>query len=110
VPVSHWLWLSLAIALEVTGTLFLTRTDGFTRLLPSAVVVVSYCGAFYFLALTLRTMPVGIAYAVWAGVGVGLIALLGWLLLGQSLNAATLAGIGLIVAGVAVINLFSAQV
>ena len=72
-PVSHWLWLSLAIALEVTGTLFLTRTDGFTRLLPSAVVVVSYCGAFYFLALTLRTMPVGIAYAVWAGVGVGLI-------------------------------------
>lgn len=98
------------LGLEVTGTLFLARTEGFTRLLPSAVVVVSYCGAFYFLALTLKTMPVGVAYAVWAGVGVGLIALLGWALRGQTLDAATLIGIALIVAGVAVINLFSSKV
>lgn len=107
---SHWIYLSLAIVSEVVGTSFLKSTEGFTRLGPSLVVLVGYGLAFYFLSLTLRTMPVGIAYAVWAGVGVALIALVGWLFLGQALDAPALLGIGLIVAGVVVLNVFSSSV
>ncbi len=107
---SHWFYLSLAIVSEVIGTSFLKSTEGFTRLLPSLVVAVSYGLAFYFLSATLRTMPVGIAYAVWSGVGVALIALVGWLFLGQALDAPALLGIGLIVAGVVVLNVFSSGV
>lgn len=107
---SHWIYLSLAIVSEVVGTSFLKSTEGFSRLGPSLVVLVGYGLAFYFLSLTLRTMPVGIAYAVWAGVGVALIALVGWLFLGQALDAPALLGIGLIVAGVVVLNVFSSSV
>ena len=73
---SQWLYLSIAIAAEVIGTSFLKSAAGFTRLGPSVVVVVGYVVAFYFLSLTLTTMPVGIAYAVWAGAGTALIALI----------------------------------
>lgn len=107
---SHWIYLSLAIVSEVVGTSFLKSTEGFSRLGPSLVVLAGYGLAFYFLSLTLRTMPVGIAYAVWAGVGVALIALVGWLFLGQALDAPALLGIGLIVAGVVVLNVFSSSV
>ena len=78
-----------------------------TRRGPSVIVVVSYSVACYFLSLSLKAIPVGVAYAIWAGLGVVLITLVGWLALGQKLDSAAVAGMGLIVAGVAVINLFS---
>ena len=102
-----WVCLVIAIVAEVIGTSFLKASAGFTKLLPSLMVVAAYGAAFYFLSLTLTTIPVGIAYAVWSGVGVTLIAAIGWLFLGQKLDAAALAGMGLIVAGVVVLNLFS---
>lgn len=107
---SHWFYLAIAIIAEVVGTSFLKSAEGFTRLGPSLVVVAGYLFAFYFLSLTLKTMPIGIAYAVWAGTGVGLIAMIGWLVFGQTLDAAAILGIGLIVAGVLVLNIFSASV
>jgi small multidrug resistance pump len=102
-----WVYLVIAIVAEVIGTSFLRASAGFTKPLPSVMVVLGYGAAFYFLSLTLTTIPVGIAYAVWSGVGVTLIAAIGWLFLGQKLDAAALAGMGLIVAGVVVLNLFS---
>lgn len=102
-----WILLGLAIAAEVVGTSALKSSEGFSKLWPSAIVVVSYGAAFYLLSLTLRTIPVGIAYAVWSGVGVVLIALIGWLVFGQKLDAAGMLGMGLIVAGVLVLNLLS---
>lgn len=107
---SPWLYLSIAIIAEVIGTSFLKSSDGFTRLAPSLAVVASYTIAFYFLSLTLRTMPVGIAYAVWAGAGMALIALIGWVVFGQVLDTAAIVGIGLIVAGVAVLNVYSSTI
>jgi small multidrug resistance pump len=107
---SHWLYLSIAIVAEVIGTSFLKESAGFTRLVPSVFVIVGYTLAFYFLGLTLRTLPVGIAYAVWAGAGVALMAVVGYAFFGQALDSAAVFGILLIVAGVAVINLFSANV
>lgn len=106
----QWVYLSVAILAEVIGTSFLKSSEGFTRLAPSVVVVVSYMVAFYFLALTLKTLPVGVAYAVWAGAGVALIALAGYLFFGQSLDLAAIIGICLIVAGVMVINVFSGSI
>jgi small multidrug resistance pump len=104
---SHWLLLALAIGAEVIGTSFLKAAEGFTKPGPSIVVLVCYAAAFYFLSLTLRTLPVGIAYAIWSGVGVVLIALVGWLVFGQSLDLAAIIGMALIVAGVIVLNAFS---
>lgn len=105
-----WLVLALAIVVEVIGTSFLKSTEGFTRLLPSVVVVVSYVISIYLLSVTLRYIPVGIAYAIWAGAGVFLVALIGWVVLDQRLDRAAVFGMGLIVLGVVVINLFSASV
>ena len=107
---SQWLYLAIAILAEVIGTSFLKSSAGFTRLVPSVIVAVGYAVAFYFLAVCLKTMSVGIAYAVWAGAGVALITLIGWLFFDQTLDAAALIGIALIVAGVVVINLFSTSV
>jgi len=95
---------------EVIATSALKASDGFTRLGPSLFVVVGYAVAFYFLSLTLRTMSVGVAYAIWCGAGIILIALIGWLVLGQKLDLPAILGMALIVAGVAVINLFSSSV
>lgn len=103
----HWAYLAIAIAAEVAGTSFLRATNGFTKPLPSLIVVAGYGVAFYFLSLTLDRIPIGIAYAVWSGVGVTLVAGIGWAVYGQALDAAALVGIGLIVAGVIVLNLFS---
>lgn len=101
------LYLAAAIAAEVIATSALKASDGFTRLGPSLIVAAGYATAFYFLSLVLKTVPVGVAYAIWSGVGVVLIALIGWLVLKQPLDLAGMIGIGLIVAGVAVIQLFS---
>ena len=105
-----YLYLSIAIVAEVIATSALKASDGFTRLGPSLFVIVGYAVAFYFLSLTLRTMSIGVAYAVWCGAGIVLIALIGWFALGQKLDVPALVGMALIVAGVAVINLFSKSV
>lgn len=102
-----WFYLSIAILSEVVATSALKAADGFSRPLPSLVVVAGYAIAFWFLSLALRTMPVGVAYAVWSGVGIALIALIGWLVFGQALDAAALLGLALIVAGVVVLGLYS---
>ena len=103
----NWIYLVIAIISEVVATSALKASEGFTRLNLSIVVVIGYCLAFYFLSLTLRTIPVGIAYAVWSGVGVVLISLAGWFIYRQPLDTAALIGIALITAGVIVLNVFS---
>lgn len=103
----NWLFLAIAIVSETIATSALKASDGFSRLWPSVAVVAGYGIAFYFLSLTLRTIPVGVAYAVWSGVGIMLISLVGWIVYGQKLDAAAIAGMGLIVAGVVVMNVFS---
>lgn len=106
----QWVYLAIAIVSEVVATSALKAAEGFTRWVPSLLVVAGYVSAFYFLSLTLRSIPLGVAYAVWSGVGVALVSLAGWVLYHQSLDLAALIGIGLIVTGVAVLNLFSKAV
>ncbi|EMC4136826.1 QacE family quaternary ammonium compound efflux SMR transporter [Cronobacter sakazakii] len=102
-----WLLLSVAIVCEVIGTTFLKLSEGFTRLLPTLVTAVCYIIAFWCLSVTMRTIPTGIIYAIWSGVGVVLIGVVGWIFLGQKLDLPAMLGMGLIIAGVLVINLFS---
>ena len=102
-----WFYLGVAIVSEVAATSALKASEGFTRLWPSLLVVAGYAAAFYFLSLTLKSIPVAVAYAVWSGVGIALIAIIGWLLFGQALDLPGIVGITLIVAGVLVLNLFS---
>ncbi|KRC12024.1 hypothetical protein ASE11_00660 [Hydrogenophaga sp. Root209] len=99
--------LGLAIVAEVIGTTALKASESFTRLVPSLIVVVGYGVAFYCLAGVLKSVPVGIAYAVWSGLGIVLITAVAWLLYGQRIDAAGLIGMGLIIAGVVVLNVFS---
>lgn len=99
--------LGLAIISEVTGSTFLVKSEGFTKLWPSLAVIVLFSIAFYLLSQVIKVIPLGIAYAIWAGVGIILTAIIGYFVFKQSLDAAAMAGIGLIVAGVVVINLFS---
>ncbi len=103
----NWMFLVIAILGEVVATTALKSTNGFTKLGPSLVVMVGYGIAFYFLSLSLKSIPVGIAYAVWAGLGVALVTLIAWGLYGQKLDTWGFVGIGLIVSGVAVLNLLS---
>jgi small multidrug resistance pump len=103
----HWIYLLIAIFAEVVGTSALKASVGMTKLGPAAVVVVGYGAAFYLLSLTLDQIPVGVAYAIWSGVGIVAISLIGWRLFDQALDPPALVGMGLIVLGVAVINLFS---
>ena len=106
----HWLYLGVAIVSEVVATSALKAAEGFTRPLPSLVVAVGYGIAFYCLSVVLRTLPLGVTYAIWSGVGVALVALVGWLVYGQSLDLAAVIGLTLIVAGVIVLNVFSKTV
>ena len=106
----NWIYLSVAIISEVIATSALKASDGFTRLLPSVLVIAGYALAFYFLSLTLKNIPVGIAYAIWSGVGVVLVTLVGWIVYKQQLDFAALFGIVLIVAGVIVMNVFSKSI
>jgi len=99
--------LAIAIVAETISTTALKASEGFSRLWPSVIVVVGYVISFYCLSLTLKVLPVGVVYAIWSGVGIILITLMGWLIYGQKLDLAALAGMGLIVAGVMVINLVS---
>ena len=104
---NHWFYLATAIVTEVIATSALKASEGFSKPLPSVVVVIGYLVSFYFLSLTLKTIPVGIAYAIWSGVGIVLISLVAWMLYGQKLDLPALIGMGMIMAGVMVINLFS---
>lgn len=106
----HWVFLGVAILAEVVATSALKASDGFSRAVPSIIVVAGYVCAFYFLSLTLRTIPVGIAYAIWSGLGIVLVSLIGLFVFGQRLDAPALIGMGLIVAGVLVMNVFSGSV
>ncbi|MBV7249033.1 MULTISPECIES: DMT family transporter [Streptomyces] len=101
--------LAAAIAAEVAGTTAMKYSEGFTRLWPSLGTVVGYLIAFTLLAQTLKTLSVGTAYAIWAGVGTAAVALIGILFLGESSNLVKIAGIALIVAGVVVLNLGGAH-
>jgi small multidrug resistance pump len=105
-----YLFLSIAIVSEVAGTAALKASAEFTRPIPSLIVLVGYGIAFVCLALTLRTIPVGIAYAIWAGCGIVLVALASYALFEQKLDAPAIVGIGLIAAGVVVVNVFSGSV
>lgn len=96
-----------AIALEVAATTAMKSSNGFTRLVPSVLCVLGYCISFYLLAQTLKTIPTGVAYAIWSGVGIVLISTIAWLFHGQKLDAGAMLGMALIVAGVIVINVFS---
>jgi len=107
---SSYLYLGIAIVAEVIATSALKSSESFTRLWPSLLPLAGYALAFYFLSLTLRSIPVGIAYALWSGVGIVLISLLGWWVHKQTLDLPALLGLGLIIAGVLVINLFSKSV
>ncbi len=100
-----WVLLTIAIVTEVIATSSLKVSDGFTRLWPSVVVVIGYGISFYALALTMRTLPVGIIYAIWSGLGITLVTLVGWFVFKQQLSLQVLIGMGLIVAGVVVMNL-----
>ncbi|WP_203323197.1 DMT family transporter [Pseudoxanthomonas beigongshangi] len=102
-----YLYLAIAIVAEVVATSALKSAAGFTRLGPSLIVAIGYGIAFYCLSLVMKTVPIGVAYAIWSGAGIVLIALIGWLVLKQSLDLPAVLGMGLIVAGVAVIQLFS---
>lgn len=104
---SAYVWLAVAIMAEVIGTSALRASEGFTRLAPALVVVAGYGLAFYCLSMTLKTMPVGIVYAIWSGVGIVLITLVAMVLYRQVPDLAAVAGLSLIVAGVVVLNLFS---
>ena len=102
-----YLFLAIAILAEVIDTTSLKLSDGFTRPMPIGVMIIGYGVSFYFLALTLKSVPTGVAYAIWSGVGIVLITLIAWLFQDQKLDAGALAGMGLIVAGVIVMNVFS---
>jgi small multidrug resistance pump len=104
------LTLALAIVAEVGATSALKASHGFSRLVPSLLTVAGYALAFFCLSLTLRTVPVGIVYAIWSGVGIVLISAVGWAVYGEQLDPPALIGLGLIIAGVLVLNLFSASV
>ncbi|RLJ37019.1 small multidrug resistance pump [Acidovorax sp. 106] len=106
-PLPAYALLGAAILAEVIGTSALKASEGFTRPLPSVLTAVAYVAAFYALSLTLKTVPLGVAYGVWSGVGIVLVSAVGWVVYDQRLDAAALLGIGLILAGVLVIHLFS---
>lgn len=105
-----WVYLGLAIVAEIIATSALKASDGFSRTWPVLITVTGYAVSFYFLSQTLRVIPIGIAYAIWSGVGITLISLIGAVFFKQHLDAAAIAGIALIVAGVVVMNVFSTSI
>ena len=107
---SPYVPLVLAIGLEVIGTSLLQRTEQFTRLAPTVGMALCYLLSFYLLSLSLRSLPLGIAYAIWSALGIVLVALIGFFVFGQRLDLPAVIGLGLIVLGVLVVNLFSRSV
>ncbi len=99
--------MTLAIVAEVIGTLALKASDGFSKLGYAPLIIVAYAISFYLLSISLKTIPIGIAYAIWSGLGIVLIALFGWVAFRQTLDLAAFVGMALILAGVLVLNLLS---
>ena len=106
-PTTPWVLLTIAIVAEVIATSSLKLSDGFTRLWPSVVVVAGYGVSFYFLSVTMRSMPIGVIYTILSGLGVVLVTLVGWLVFKQHLDLPALIGISLIIAGVVIMNVWS---
>lgn len=102
-----WIILLIAVIGEVVATTSLKLSEGFTKLVPSVVVVVGYAIAFYCLSITLKSIPLGIAYAVWSGLGIVTVSILGWPVFGQKLDIWALLGMFLIICGVLILNLLS---
>lgn len=102
--------LSIAIVCEVIATSSIPKTEQFTKLMPSTVVIIGYGIAFFLLSVTVKSMPVGIVYAIWSGAGIVLVAAVGYFLYGQKLDLAALVGIGFILTGVMIVNLLSKTV
>ena len=102
-----YLILALAVVAETIGTTALKASEQFTRIGPSMIVVLAYGVSFYLLSITLKTIPVGVVYALWSGLGIVSIAIIGWFVFGQTLDFAALAGMAMIIGGIAVIHLFS---
>jgi small multidrug resistance pump len=105
-----WIYLTVAVLAEVAGTIALKYAEGFTKPIPVVVVVLGYGLAFFLLSKVVQMLPLAITYAIWSGTGIALIGIIGWLFLGQKLDAAALIGIALIVSGVLVMNIFSTSV
>ncbi len=105
-----YLYLSIAIVAEVIATSSLKSSEGFTRLGPSLLCIAGYGLAIFLLSLTLRTLPTGIAYAIWSGVGIVLVSAIGWVYYGQKLDTPAIIGLSLIIAGVIVVNVFSKSI
>ena len=105
-----YLILFLAIVFETVATSFMKQSEQFTKLIPAIVTIVGYIGAFYCLSIVMKTIPVGIAYAIWSGVGIILITLIGLVVFKQHLDLAAFIGLGFIIAGVIIINVFSHSV
>ncbi|MBC7696980.1 MAG: QacE family quaternary ammonium compound efflux SMR transporter [Bacteroidia bacterium] len=107
---NHWLAIAIAIVAEVTATTALKASNEFTRLWPSLIVVAGYGVAFYFMTISMRVLPVGIMYAIWSGLGIVLVSIIGWFVYKQALDVPAMIGMGLIILGVVVINVFSKSV
>ncbi|WP_298918289.1 SMR family transporter [uncultured Roseobacter sp.] len=103
----HYIYLVLAIAAETIGTTALQASQQFSKFWPSVLVVVAYAISFYLLALALKFMPVGIVYAIWSGLGIVLIAIIGFVVFGQRLDLPATLGLSLIIVGILIIHLFS---
>lgn len=103
----HWFYLVLAIAFETIGTTALKTSEGFTRLWPSVITLGCFFAALFLLSLVLRTLPVGVTYAIWSGLGIVLIATIGWIAFGQRLDLPAIVGMALIIAGIVVMQVFS---
>ena len=106
----HWLILFVAIVFEVIGTAALKSSEGMTRLIPSIMMAISYGVAIFLLSLVLKTIPMGIGYGIWSGVGIILITIVGWFFYQQQIDLAALIGIGFICVGVVIIQVFSKSV
>jgi small multidrug resistance pump len=106
----EYIYLLIAIVAEVVGTSALKASDGFTKWIPNVIVVVGYGLAFYFLSLVLRSIPVGVAYAIWSGLGIVLISLVGYIYFKQPLDLPAITGMLLIIIGIIVFNLFSKSI
>ncbi|HHF2921949.1 TPA: multidrug efflux SMR transporter [Vibrio alginolyticus] len=102
--------LSIAIVCEVIATSYIPKTEQFTKVMPSTVVLIGYGTAFFLLSVTVQTMPVGVVYAIWSGAGIVLVATVGYFVYGQRLDLPALVGIGFIIAGVLIVNLLSKTV
>jgi len=105
-----FLYHASAIVCEVIATSLLKASDGFRRLWPTVGTIAGYLAAFYLFSMALKTIPIGVAYAIWSGVGILLISLIGWIIFKQRIDLAAIVGMVLIAAGVVVINLFSKSV